>query len=341
MYTKALSQQPLGLRIDRVVLTIALLLLALALVSSTQLMSSLEFVLTSLLHIAPYLLISVATASALGAAGAEQLIARVFAGRPVHMIAMASVFGALSPFCSCGVIPLIAALLSMGVPLAPVMAFWVSSPVMAPDMFLLTAAELGVGFALAKTMAAISIGLLAGAATAGAVRAGLLKKPLQGLASNCGGSAVRDPQPTVWHFWKEPERRSRFAKEFRDTGMFLTKWMTLAFLLESLMVGYLPAEQIGSWVGGANRWAIPLAVAAGIPAYLNGYAAIPMVSALLSSGMAPGAAMAFMTAGAMTSIPAAMAVFALVRWPVFVWYLGLAVLGSSMSGFAYQFFVAG
>lgn len=44
------------------------------------------------------------------------------------MIVLASLFGALSPFCSCGVVPLIAGLPGVGVPLAPVMAFWLSSP---------------------------------------------------------------------------------------------------------------------------------------------------------------------------------------------------------------------
>ena len=51
----------------------------------------------------------------------------------------------------------------------------------------------------------------------------------------------------------------------------------------------------------------PLAVTVGVPAYLNGYAAIPVVAGLMQTGMAPGAAMAFMIAGAMTSIPAAIA----------------------------------
>ena len=46
-------------------------------------------------------------------------------------------------FCSCGVIPLIAAMLVAGVPLAPVMAFWIASPIMDPEMFVLTAAGIG------------------------------------------------------------------------------------------------------------------------------------------------------------------------------------------------------
>ncbi len=38
----------------------------------------------------------------------------------------------------------------------------------------------------------------------------------------------------------------------------------------------------------------------------------------------------------MTSLPAAMAVFALVRAPVFLWYLAVSLLGSLAVGFAYQ-----
>ena len=60
---------------------------------------------------------------------------------------------------------------------------------------------------------------------------------------------------------------------------------------------YLQAEDecaamhlcIGASLGGGAWWAVPLAVAAGIPAYLNGYAAIPTVSGLIDLGMAPAA----------------------------------------------------
>ena len=52
--------------------------------------------------------------------------------------------------------------------------------------------------------------------------------------------------------------------------------------------------------------------------------------------MAPGAAIAFLTAGAVTSIPAAVAVFALVERPVVLWYLAVALAGSLASGTVYQ-----
>ena len=67
-----------------------------------------------------------------------------------------------------------------------------------------------------------------------------------------------------------------------------------------------------------------------------GYAAVPLVDGLMGLGMAPGAALAFMTAGAVSSIPAAIAVWALVRPPVFAWHLALAFTGSVLAGYAFQ-----
>jgi uncharacterized membrane protein YraQ (UPF0718 family) len=112
--------------------------------------------------------------------------------------------------------------------------------------------------------------------------------------------------------------------------------MMLAFFIESLMLAYIPEAWVASAVGGDNAWAVPLATLVGIPAYLNGYAAIPMVSGLLQSGMAPGAAMAFATSGAVASIPAAMAVYAVVRRSVFVVYVALGLTGSMAAGYVYQ-----
>ena len=84
---------------------------------------SLSFVGSALIYFSPFILLSVAVAAAARATGSEKLIAGVFSGRPAAMIAAAALFGSLSPFCSCGVIPIVAGLMGVGVPLAPVMAF--------------------------------------------------------------------------------------------------------------------------------------------------------------------------------------------------------------------------
>ena len=158
--------------IDKVWLAIAAGLLLGAVFVPQQTISSVGFAGDGLLSIAPFLAISIGLAAYAKASGADNLIAMVFQGRPVQMVFAAALFGALSPFCSCGVIPLIAALLAMGVPLAPVMAFWLASPLMDPQMFLLTMGALGLPFAIGKTAAALGVGLLGGFATLTVQRAG-------------------------------------------------------------------------------------------------------------------------------------------------------------------------
>ena len=77
----------------------------------------------------------------------------------------------------------------------------------------------------------------------------------------------------------------------------------------------------------------------GVPAYLNGYAALPLVSGLIDQGMASGAGLAFLVAGGVTSIPAAIAVWALARWPVFVSYILFSLTGAFLSGIMFQIWV--
>lgn len=334
MTTLALGHWLRGMAADRVVVAAVALIAALAVVTPGQAIASLQFTAEALVAISPFLLVSVLLAAVIKAAGLDKQIGRVFAAGSTRAIVAAALFGALSPFCSCGVIPLIAALLRAGVPLAPVMAFWISSPIMDPEMFILTAAVFGLPFATAKALAAIAMGALGGFATLAVFgRRDLASLLKDAPAGGCGGD-LRSER-VLWAFWRDSTRMAEFAAEARATGWFLAKWLTLAFVLESLMVAYLPAGAVGAWVGGGSRWAVPAAVLVGVPAYLNGYAAIPTVSGLMGLGMTPGAALAFMVAGAVTSIPAAVAVAALVRAPVFVLYIGLGTAGALGAGFAY------
>jgi hypothetical protein len=324
-------------RLDPVLLAAAAVLVAVFLAAPDQGRASVSFTLDSLWQIAPYLVASIALAAAAKAAGADNLIANAFTGRPVTMIVLAAAFGALSPFCSCGVIPLITALLAMGVPLGPVMAFWLASPVIDPAMFVLTAGVLGAHFAVAKTLAAISIGLFGGFAIHVLNTRGLIGESLRaGLGDGgCAGAKVRVRKPVVWRFWEEAGRRGMFWTDAAANTGFLGKWLALAFVLESLMIAYLPESLIIRTVGGEGWASVATATLVGIPAYLNGYAALPLISGLIDQGMAPGAGLAFLVAGGITSVPAAMAVFAVARRPVFLAYVGFAVVGSLAAGLVY------
>lgn len=316
------------------------ILLLLAVTVPDQAVASLRFMVSSMLGISPFLVFSALLAGYLEAANADKLIGKVFSSRLFLAIAAASVFGALSPFCSCGVIPLIAALLVAGVPLAAVFSFWVASPIMSPSMFVVTAAGLGLEFAIVKTISAIAIGGLAGVATVALQKSGFFAHPLRDTpVVGCGGQAtdtVGDSASVVWGVWRHPGRLRVLRDKAISMTLFLVKWLALAFLLESLMISYISAELLGAWLGVNSTFAIPLASVIGVPAYMNGFAAVPVVSGLVETGMSMPAALTFMLAGAMTSIPAAIAVFTLVNRPVFVWYVFIALVGAMMAGWAYQ-----
>ena len=300
-----------------------------------------SFALKALYGTAPIIAIVVFLIALLKATGAENLVARAFVGRQAHMIILAALVGGLAPFCSCEVIPFIAGLLAVGVPLAPVMAFWLSSPLIDPPALLITASALGWDYAIAKTIAAVGVGLAGGFVTAALSGQRLFQDVLRsrkgGGCSSCTGQPFSGD--AHWTFWDEADRRKTFRTEAIANGLFLLKWLSLAYFLEALLVNYVPAQFIGSIVGGDGLGAIVIGAVAGAPAYLNGYAAPALVAGLIEQGMSSGAAMAFLVAGAISSIPAMAAVWSLVRWPVFMTYLALGVSGAVTAGILFQFFV--
>ena len=93
-------------------------------------------------------------------------------------------------------------------------------------------------------------------------------------------------------------------------------------------------------MGGTGLGPIVTATLVGVPAYLNGYAALPLVGGLIEQGMSPGAGMAFLVAGGVTSIPAAMAVWALAKPRVFALYIGLSLSGAFATGLMFQLWQA-
>ncbi len=309
------------------------ILAIIALISFDQAIASVEFTLQSLWSTGLFLLISILFAAYAKASSADQLVSKAFSGRVVVMIVVSTLFAAFSPFCSCGVIPIIAALLAAGVPLSAVMAFWIASPLMSPEHFILTSSMIGFDFALMRVGTATAMGLFAGFVTLGIQRFNWFESPLksQGCSSSCGSGPADEPKVN-WKFWQDAPRRLEFKNTFLSTGTLLLKWLTIAFVLESLMVAYIPTDVITNWLGTDSILGIFSAVIVGVPAYLNGFAAIPLIDGLMDMGMSTANALAFLTAGSVSSVPAAMAVFALVKKSVFAWYLSVALVGSIFIG---------
>ncbi len=323
-------------KVGRVWLAVLVILASVALLDPAQFRPSVSFTMAALANTLPFIAFAVLAVAVLKATGADALVARAFVGRESRMIVLAALVGGLAPFCSCEVIPFIAALLALGTPVSAVMAFWLSSPLIDPAAFLITAGALGWPFAIGKTAAAVGVGLLGGFAMQAAVRAGFFAAPVKPRDSGgcCSAPSAFGGTPE-WRFWGKAERRRVFADETKVNALFLLKWLTLAYLLESLMLAWLPAEAIAGAVGGEGLLPIVTAALVGAPAYLNGYAAPALVAGLIEQGMTNGAGMAFMVAGAVSCIPAMTAVYALVRRPVFAAYVGLGFAGAVLSGIVF------
>lgn len=337
-----------------------------------EILAILQFVAKAFLHLAPFLAISVPIAVALKRSGASDAIRARLGKNRVIAVALATVIGAVSPLCSCGVIPVIAALLTSGVPLAPVMSFWLASPSMDPEILLLSAGSVEWPLAVWRLASTFAMSFGAGlvvialerknvfgndylkpsiarpkatpARLAAAQPAQLSAATFEPFDCGCGPSLiVRNNSSSMGGAacdcgdGRPGGALADILREAGRTAVSLSAWMLIAFVLEALISRYFPAEIVARLLGTDSPWAIPLAAAIGIPLYTTNLTALGVVSGLMAQGMGGGAALAFLIGGAVTTVPAMSAVWGIVKRRVFLAYLAFAVAGSLLAGYAYQF----
>jgi len=299
--------------------------------------NGLVFTAGGLVEVAPLVVPGILLTAWIMASGADRIISQAFEGHMARTVLAASALGAVTPVCGVTVLPLMVGLLAAGVPLAPVMAFWLSSPVTDPAMLATTAATLGLAFAIGKTVAAFGLGLFGGAVTAfltvgqtgqSALRSG-------GLAASLTSRTCCGPSRFTPRVWRDAARRDAFSRQAFATTRLILICLVPAFFAEFALNEALTPGSLAQYVGADKWWAIPAAVFVGAPAYIDGYAALPLTRGLIDNGMAPGAAMAFLVSGGVVSIWGALAIFPVLRLRPFLLYLGLAVTGSLMAGYVF------
>ena len=297
-----------------------------------------EFVVEGMLEVSYLVIPGILVSAWVNASGMGGQIRKAFERGQASAILIASIVGAITPVCGVTVLPLMAGLLAAGVPLAPVMAFWLSSPVTDPAMFSVTAATLGFHFAIAKTLAAFLLGLFGGAVVAAIAGRPWIRQSLRekGLAAKLGQQVHCSPGEIRYAIWKEPARLRQFGGELWAMTRLIVICLGFAFAAEYQMQVHLHPETFAGYLGEQSAWAVPLAVLVGSPAYLDGYAALPLTRGLIDHGMSPGAAMAFLVSGSVVSIWGAIAIFPVLRSKPFLLYLLLALTGSLAVGWLYD-----
>ncbi|TIP28703.1 MAG: permease [Mesorhizobium sp.] len=316
--------------------TVAVLTVVAALRWPQRAQETLHFVFQSFLDVAPTIAIGLVISAWVAASGAAIITARWFKGSPIATVVIASGIGTLTPVCGVTVLPLTTGFLASGVPLAPIMAFWLSSPITGPTMLIATWALLGPGFAIGKMLAAFALGIFSGVVTALLVRTTMVQNPLrQQRFMDSGQCGKCTPTDFSFQIWREPARMRVFKANLVSTTRIVVVCLLFAFSAEFLLRDLLPPHLLTTYVGTESPYAIPLAVLVGAPMYLDGLAALPLVRGLLDLGMSPGAAMALLVSGGAVSIWGVMAVALVLRPSTIALFVTLAVIGSLVIGYAY------
>jgi len=235
--------------------------------------------------------------------------------------------------------------LTAGVPWALMMSFLISSPLNSPNTFFLIAGALGYPMAIAQIVAAITMGVASGWVTWFLESKGYLKDQLRlpqaqknpfqvmGEKSISLQSPPAQARPMdLWRvFW-----RSLLRKGTRR----LLKQLAIFVLVASAIKILVPTAWITSLFGKDQWHSIPFAALLGIPLYVNNASSVPVTRTLVEGGMSPGAALAFLLAGAGTSLPAMAGLLVITRSRIVTLYVILIFLGAVIFGSVYSLLVA-
>ena len=244
-----------------------------------------------------------------------------------------------TPLCSCGTTAVVLGMMASTMPWGPIVAFMVASPLSSPEGMIYSAGLFGWPFAIAMFTASIALGLTAGAVATTLETRGLLDGQARfrlAPARSCGCSAPAASRPA-------PATDSKLAALPREIlamgARLLAMFLGFAFI-GYVLNGLIPAAWVSALFGSGEVYGVPLAATIGLPLYVSSEASLPMVHALLDSGMSEGAVMAFLIAGSGTSIGAIAGALTIARWRVVGLVVGLLWIGAIAAGFAFNFLLA-
>ncbi len=210
---------------------------------------------------------------------------------------LASIFGIITPFCTCSAIPLFLGFLQARIPLGVTFSFLISAPLnneiaiaMLFGLFGWKITAIYIGFGL---LVAIIGGFIIG-------RLNMEKyillevKPMEGCCDN----------PTIDLGGKQ---RVKEAWDYTfDIFKKIYIYVILGVGVGAFIHGYIPTDFIARYTGGDAWYTVPLAVILGIPMYSSAAGVMPLVEVLTSKGMLLGSALSFMMAVTALSLPEAM-----------------------------------
>ncbi|HEY6838229.1 MAG TPA: permease, partial [Geobacteraceae bacterium] len=272
----------------------------------------------------------------------------------IKSVFLASFIGIITPLCACGTVTTAISLLFAGMPLAPVMALMVTSPLMSPTTYLLTLNDLGPEWTVIRTVSAYAMGIFAGTVTHILARRGFIGNDIF-----IEGAIVRGD----FHDEDYPDERlrcncrERFGNRVAArTGnkflVFLAKsvemvWPVGKYVLVGVAMGavverYLPSTWLYNLFGRKDPLAIVWVTLASVPVFLHQISASSVlchVKSSLDGTLDGGAALAFMIGGPVTAIPTMVMFWTIFKKRVFWLYMGVCIVGTILIASAFQAFL--
>ena len=295
------------------------------------LMDTLAQVWHTLLGNWPYLLVSAVIASLLTLyMDMDRISAFLQRYRRAGVVA-ATAAAVGTPLCSCGTMAVILGMMAGMMPWAPIVAFLVSSPLTSPQELIYSAGLFGWPFALTFFLASILLGLAGGLAASIIESRGWFASQARFVKECCAVATERVTSKVTPALF--------LTETFRAGRRLLIMFVVFAFV-GYFLNGLIPAHWIPALFGGGKVYSVPLAATLALPFYINTEASLPLIKALLDSGMSEGAALAFLISGAGTSFGAMAGALTVARWRVVGLVLATLWAGAILFGFAYDFLLA-
>lgn len=206
---------------------------------------------------------------------------------------LAALLGVVTPFCSCSAVPLFIGFVESGVPLGVTFSFLIASPMVNEVALILLFGMFGWRIAALYLISGLAVAIIGGIVMG---RLGL-EDQIEEYVRQIRIGETEIPKMT----W--PERIAYARGYVGDIVGRVWPYVVVGIAVGGFMHGYIPADALAHIAGPSNSFAVPAAVAMGIPLYGNAAGVIPLVSVLTEKGVAMGTVLAFMMAVTALSLP--------------------------------------
>lgn len=245
---------------------------------------------------------------------------------------MASLFGVVTPFCSCSSVPLFIGFVRGGIPLGVTFAFLVTSPLVNE-----VAIGLFVGlFGVKTTILYVLSGILLGTISGLILQRLRLEKHLTPWAKEVLDNAQRDQERFEAEKQSFKQRLPIIWKEALKILKGVLPYVIIGIAIGGLMHGYIPEGFFEKYMAKENLLAVPIATILAIPMYSNASGILPIVQVLVAKGIPLGTAIAFMMGVVGLSLPEAMLLKKVMTFKLIGIFFGVVMLCIILSGYLFN-----